>query len=139
LPRFPKATHGETGSGLKPYIKIRDVIYNIPLSAKNQGMLSESRKPYLLSPFSDDSFAKCITTGGGQENHHPSGLRKYSIREMACLQGFPLDHAFNDKSITIAMRQVGNAVPPTLAKPWFEGIIKSLRVTDAKELRKGCQ
>jgi DNA (cytosine-5)-methyltransferase 1 len=102
-------------------------------------MLSESRKPYLLKPFSDDDFAKCITTGGGQFNHHPSGLRKYSIRELACLQGFPSYHAFNENSITIATKQVGNAVPPTLAKPWFEGIIRSLEETDAKEMQKGCQ
>ncbi|ERF68190.1 hypothetical protein EPUS_05271 [Endocarpon pusillum Z07020] len=133
LPKFPRATHGENGSGLKPYVKIRDVIYNIPSTAKNQNMLSESKKPYLLTPFSDDSFAKCITTSGGQFNHHPSGERRYNVREMACLQGFPTNHAFNNHSITIATRQVGNAVPPTLAKPWLEGIIKSLRETDMKQ------
>lgn len=136
MPKFPKATHGESGSGLKPYVKIRDVIYNIPRSAKNQNMLSESRKPYLLTPFSDDSFAKCITTSGGQFNHHPSGTRKYNVREMACLQGFPMNHVFNDTSLTVAMKQVGNAVPPTLGRPWFEGIIKSLIETDGKEIHE---
>jgi DNA (cytosine-5)-methyltransferase 1 len=130
LPKFPEATHGDAGSGLKPYVKIRDVIYNIPPSATHQDMISESKTPELLIAFSGDSLAKCITTSGGQFNHHPSGWRKYNVREMACLQGFPTHHAFSTGNIGPAMKQIGNAVPPTLGKPWFEAIIKSLRETD---------
>ena len=100
-------------------------------------MVSESRKPYTLTPFSADSFAKCITTTGGQFNHHPSGMRKYNVREMACLQGFPFEHAFSTSGLGVAMKQVGNAVPPTLGKPWFEEVIRSLRETDEKEMREG--
>jgi DNA (cytosine-5)-methyltransferase 1 len=130
LPKFPAPTHGEPGSGLKPYVKIKDAINNIPQEATHQDMISDSRNPDTLTPFSEDSFAKCITTSGGQYNHHPSGERKYSVREMACLQGFPTNHAFSESGIGQAMRQVGNAVPPTLAKAWFEKVIESLRETD---------
>ncbi len=130
LPKFPERTHGEAGSGLKPYVKIKDVVYNIPFSATHQNMIPVSRNPGLLTPFSANSFAKCITTGGGQNNHHPEGYRKYSVREMACLQGFPPDHHFHMHGIGVAMRQVGNAVPPTLGKPWFERVVKSLKETD---------
>jgi DNA (cytosine-5)-methyltransferase 1 len=111
-------------------VKIRDVINNIPSSATHQNMISVSKSPHLLIPFPDDSFAKCITTSGGQNNYHPSGRRRYNVREMACLQGFPTHHDFSTQGIVIATRQVGNAVPPTLCKPWFETIIKSLKETD---------
>lgn len=130
MPKFPAPTHGEAGSGLRPYVQIRDAIYNIPMSATHQHMISESKKPYLLTPYSDRSFAKCITTTGGQFNHHPSGQRKYNLRELACLQSFPTHHVFSTRGIVVAMKQVGNAVPPRLAKAWFEEIIKSLKETD---------
>jgi DNA (cytosine-5)-methyltransferase 1 len=130
LPRFPEETHGEAGSGLRPFVKIRDVIYNIPAHACHQNMISGTRNPQSLTPFSDDSFAKCITTSGGQLNHHPSGERKYSVRELACLQGFPIEHVFSMDGIGVATKQVGNAVPPPLGKIMFETIIKSLKETD---------
>lgn len=99
-------------------------------------MISETRNPESLAPFSPNRLAKCITTGGGQENHHPSGGRNYNVRELACLQGFPAHHAFSTGSIGDAKRQVGNAVPPTLGKIWYEKIIESLKVTDRAEMER---
>jgi DNA (cytosine-5)-methyltransferase 1 len=129
LPKFPEPTHGDVGSGLKPFVKIRDAITNIPRHATLQSLMSQSRNPRLLTPYSADTFAKTITCGGGQKNYHPSGGRHYNARELASLQGFPPHHHFAP-TIQLAKRQIGNAVPPPLGKLMFESVIKSLQETD---------
>ena len=93
-------------------------------------MRSECRTPELLKRFDGNTFAKCITTGGGQHNHHPGGGRKYNIRELACLQCFPLSHHFTTDGIGEATKQVGNAVPPPLAEAIFKEVVASLKETD---------
>lgn len=46
---------------------------------------------------------------------HPSDLRSISLREGAILQGFPSKYNFVGTKVSVA-RQIGNAVPPPLAK-----------------------
>ena len=46
---------------------------------------------------------------------HPSGLRRMTCRELATIQSFPLDYQFVG-GISSVCRQIGNAVPPKLAK-----------------------
>jgi len=46
---------------------------------------------------------------------HPRQLRTISVREAARLQGFPDDFVF-EGSRTSQFKQIGNAVPPILAK-----------------------
>lgn len=60
---------------------------------------------------------------------HPSAHRGLSVREAARLQSFPDHYAFSG-SIGLQQQQVGNAVPPLLAKAVFETI-----VADAGERR----
>ncbi len=55
---------------------------------------------------------------------HPIEDRGLSVREAARLQSFPDDFIFKG-SIGYQQQQVGNAVPPLLAKAIFEQIIKS--------------
>jgi DNA (cytosine-5)-methyltransferase 1 len=47
---------------------------------------------------------------------HPSEDRAISIREGATLQTFPKDFVFHGSAITDLARQIGNAVPPELAR-----------------------
>lgn len=54
---------------------------------------------------------------------HPFQDRGLSVREAARLQGFPDDFIFQG-SITHIQQQIGNAVPPLLAKAIIEQIIK---------------
>jgi Alw26I/Eco31I/Esp3I family type II restriction m6 adenine DNA methyltransferase len=48
-------------------------------------------------------------------NLHPTKNRMITIREAAILQSFPMDFKFNNTKF-IAIKQIGNAVPPLLAR-----------------------
>ena len=67
-----------------------------------------------------------MTTSGGQ-NYHPSGTRDFTLREYASLQGFPLNHVFRGTGIK---KQIGNAVPPCVAKVLFESVKRDLDRAD---------
>lgn len=56
---------------------------------------------------------------------HPEEDRALSLREGATLQTFPKDYLFFGSSIGSIAQQIGNAVPPQLAKRIGEAIIKS--------------
>ena len=47
---------------------------------------------------------------------HPEEDRGISLREGATLQTFPKTYMFKEKSIGKIAKQIGNAVPPELAK-----------------------
>ena len=47
---------------------------------------------------------------------HPEENRAISLREGACLQTFPRTFEFHGASLNAIARQIGNAVPPALAK-----------------------
>ena len=56
---------------------------------------------------------------------HPSQDRGLSVREAARLQSFP-DTAVFSGTIGFQQQQVGNAVPPLLAKAVFEKLVASM-------------
>ena len=62
---------------------------------------------------------------------HPWEDRGLSVREAARLQGFPDSFIF-EGSLTHIQQQIGNAVPPLLAKAVFEQIIKLTKQNDKK-------
>lgn len=57
---------------------------------------------------------RCISYSNGRFGH-PEQNRAISVREAACLQTFPRDYKFAG-SLTSRARQIGNAVPPMMAK-----------------------
>ncbi len=68
----------------------------------------------------------CITTGGSLDTH-PSGRRGFTNRELACLNGFPLEHVFGNVGVK---KQIGNAVPPLFAEILFNHIRRWLEEVD---------
>ena len=61
---------------------------------------------------------------------HPSGTRDLTHREFACLQGFPLKHRFGSTSVK---KQIGNAVPPLVARAILESVKNALMAEDGIE------
>jgi DNA (cytosine-5)-methyltransferase 1 len=56
---------------------------------------------------------------------HPEEDRAISLREGATLQTFPLNYVFKGSSIASISRQIGNAVPPELARRIGKEIIRN--------------
>ncbi|KAM0472029.1 hypothetical protein ACHAPX_008976 [Trichoderma viride] len=110
LPPFPQPTHSENGiGGLKPYTTIRKAISSIRVGDNlhdlNNVKYFQPRRP----PLNADGLAGTITTGGN-EVYYPDGTRDFTVREYACIQGFPKYHRFLGTK-TCIRRQIGNAFP----------------------------
>ena len=78
--------------------------------------------------YEGDKITNCICTAGGIL--HPSGKRDFTVRELACLSTFPLCHKFRGKKMRM---QIGNAVPPLMAKLLLQEVRKCLMKTDGVE------
>lgn len=79
-----------------------------------------------------------ICCGGTQKHQHYSGKRAYTLRELACLQGFPVLHRFEGNATAIR-KQIGNAFPPCVANVLFKHFFKHLEHTDHLERTDGVQ
>jgi DNA (cytosine-5)-methyltransferase 1 len=126
---MPRSTHSESGEdGLKPFPTVNQTISKIPHDAPDHDpdrqVFTDGRT---MKPWDGNKILpRAMTTSGGQ-NYHPSGLRDFTLREYACLQGFPLNHVFLGNGIK---KQIGNAVPPCVATVLFKSIKKDLDEAD---------
>ena len=103
---------------------INQAIGNIPQGTPNHDLVTVRRfsdKP----SFDGNVLSNTMTTSGG--GYHPSGLRAYTNREIACLQGFPLNHIFGRHHVR---HQIGNAVPPSVARKLLRHIRQALLKAD---------
>jgi DNA (cytosine-5)-methyltransferase 1 len=131
LPDFPEMTHSENSNlGRKTYTTPRDVLQKIPRNAPNH-RIAKRRFGVKYRRWDDLQPINCITTSKGVHWSHPRGRRALTDRELASLSGFPLNHIFFGKEIS---KQIGNAVPPSIAKIWFTHILSQLERADALEL-----
>ena len=128
LPTFPPPTHSASDPALLPFSTVNQTLSRIPSEAsehlENITMFAPDK---YLSPWDGDSILpRAMTTSGGQ-NYHPLGKRDFTLREYAALQGFPPSHVFTGCSVK---KQIGNAVPPCVAKILFESIKTQLDAAD---------
>ncbi|KAF3902411.1 hypothetical protein ABW20_dc0110130 [Dactylellina cionopaga] len=140
LADFPNPTHFYSSDpfepmpvGLKRAVTLREAIGRIPRYALDHDIeILETVAPssLRLPPHEwDQPFRSTIKCGGGEYNLHPSRNRKFTLRELASLQSFPLDHRFHGKKGE-KMRQIGNAFPPKLVGAVMESVRKHLEKTD---------
>ena len=115
---------------------IHDAIHDIPEGTSHHDV-ENLLKAWSLAghhaPYDAHGPARTITCNGGESNYHPSGLRRFTPREVACLQTFPLSFEFGNRNVR---KQIGNAVPPKLAEAIYREIYRSLRQTDEQEMRE---
>ncbi|PVI06787.1 S-adenosyl-L-methionine-dependent methyltransferase [Periconia macrospinosa] len=124
LAPFPQATHGPERSGLKRFVTVKDALYDLERSSAfdsdphNQPRWFHSSN---IKPPYDPNLTLVkgtLTTSGGDNNYHYSGLRKFTVRENSCFQTFPLETHLGDTQ-TFANMVVGNAYPAAAAAKHF--------------------
>jgi len=132
---FPKKTHGRPP--LKPYVTLREAIGDLPEPKEGEyydhtGFSSRYMSRNRIRGWDEVSFT--IQASGRHTPLHPScppmkkvgedkwvftdNVKKYrrlSVREIATIQTFPKSFVFCG-SLSSQYKQIGNAVPPLLAK-----------------------
>ncbi|KLU83146.1 RIP defective [Magnaporthiopsis poae ATCC 64411] len=79
-----------------------------------------------LADWDADRLGPTVTTSGVTSVHF-SGTRRFTDRELACIQGFPLDFHFQGNCVK---KQIGNAFPPTVVEHLFRHLRQQLRKAD---------
>ena len=72
----------------------------------------------------------CTLTNSNPKSYHPLA-RRFTKRENACLQGFPVDYQFGEHGFS---RQIGNAFPAVVATVFFKALRQALREADGLSL-----
>ncbi|KAL6871417.1 S-adenosyl-L-methionine-dependent methyltransferase [Trichoderma novae-zelandiae] len=115
LPPFPKPTHSEYGAGgLQPWTTIGKAIGSLRIDDDLHNLDSVKYFRPRRARLDPDRLAGTITTGGN-ELYYPDGSRDFTIREYACIQGFPKYHKFIGTK-TCIRKQIGNAFPPNTVR-----------------------
>jgi site-specific DNA-cytosine methylase len=114
------SNHEQTAHAPTTLAKIKSVKVGAKLSAHAKTFGSTYRR---LNP---DAPSPTVTRSGYRDFIHPSEDRMLTVRELACLQTFPLNWTFtgtrldsysSKRVVTMTQfGQVGNAVPPKLAE-----------------------
>ena len=134
LPPFPPSTHSpgigrsQRNGGLKPLTTARQA-----LSVLDGRRRHPLHQPYLQpfqnprAPWDGDKPLPFTVTCRAAESYHWSGLRQFTPREYALLQGFPLHHNFAGNYVK---KQIGNAFPPIFVKMLYKHLVNWLDSQD---------
>ena len=124
------ANHQATAHAPTTVAKIVKVPIGSKLSSQQKTFGSTYRR---LAP---NKPSPTVTRSGYRDFIHPYENRMLTVRELACLQTFPLDWVFEGvrldsysskrKTTMTQFGQVGNAVPPMLAEAVARAIMKQL-------------
>ena len=128
---FPIPTHDRDGGNLfgrERWVGIGEVLAVLPNPDEPNNIPNHTYSKYKLNfngyighrPIDPDKPAPTVTARGDDRGGvvilpHPNGLRRMSGRELAMVQGFPLDFEFKGP-LSSVYRQIGNAVPPPFAR-----------------------
>ncbi len=143
----PNPTHAplkkSKPSSLLPWVSIGKALDGIPEPEEPHNLENHTASQYKLRfngymghrTIDAEQPSPTITARGDEKggvviHHHPRNHRRLTVREVATIQTFPLDYKFVGPK-TSGYRQIGNAVPPLLAK----AIAESVKATYETHLR----
>ncbi|KAH8684551.1 S-adenosyl-L-methionine-dependent methyltransferase, partial [Tricladium varicosporioides] len=132
LPTMPPPTHAlspSPGSGLRPFTTVNKALSKIPIDHPLKNVLGNTLKTPKREWVGNVIMKQAMTCNGGG-NYHMSGLRDFNLAEYAALQGFPMNFKFCGSNNTNIKKQMGNAIPPSVARRLFEWIKKWLDGVD---------
>ena len=126
---FPEPTHSKDGSlYTRQWVSVEEAFAGIPDPDRPNTLPNHIYSKYKLNfngylghrPIDPHSPAPTVTARGDNRGGvvilpHPNGQRRMTCRELATVQSFPLGYQFVG-GISSVCRQIGNAVPPLLAK-----------------------
>lgn len=134
LPTWPAPTHGPQGSGLKPFVTEAASFRHLRSSITTN--LHDIRAAHRLTaaPSSGDTpFLGTITCSGPTTgSNHYNGTREFTLRELACLHGFPVEHVFEGNK-TAVKKQIGNAFAPCVVKVFLGHLRRCLERCDVAQ------
>jgi DNA (cytosine-5)-methyltransferase 1 len=93
--------------------------------------------PNFFRRYARDEVSGTITAAFKPENAgvwHPTKDRIFSVREIARIQTFPDDFVFHGRTIKSKYQQIGNAVPPLIARQIGEQLKYYLNQTDVSSI-----
>jgi DNA (cytosine-5)-methyltransferase 1 len=102
-------------------------IRNLGAGENSRGATDQFRDSYARMAWDEPAptvTTKCISFSNGRFGH-PVFDRAITLREAACLQGFPAKFVFFGNLWSCA-RQIGNAVPPPMARKIGKRIVEQL-------------
>lgn len=126
---FPSPTHAREGlGGLRPWTGVADALSSLPDPDSPNDVPNHVYSKYKLNfngylghrPLDPKLPAPTVTARGDDRGGvvilpHPNAKRRMTGRELATIQGFPIDFRF-EGNLSSVYRQIGNAVPPPLAR-----------------------
>ncbi|MSZ38575.1 MAG: DNA (cytosine-5-)-methyltransferase [Actinobacteria bacterium] len=93
--------------------------------------MARYHSPNFYRRFAPEEVMGTVTAAATPENSgilHPHLPRRYTIREVARFQSFPDEFNFLGKSVAAKYKQIGNAVPPELARRVAHAILLHLGI-----------
>ena len=124
----PLPTHSKDDKGLLPWLSVGEALKNVPDPDMPNNLDNHTYSKFKLKfngyignrAIDPDKPAPTVTGRGDSKGgvvvlHHPNNKRRMSVRELALVQSFPIDFVFSGNNSS-AYRQIGNAVPPGLAR-----------------------
>lgn len=126
---YPAPTHSpEGGEGKARWVGVAQALSSLPDPDTPNSVFNHHYSKYKLNfngyighrRLDPEKPAPTVTARGDNKGGvvilpHPNGLRRMTCRELATVQSFPEDFEFAGPGSSI-YRQIGNAVPPILAK-----------------------
>lgn len=127
--QFPEPTHSKEGNlYTEKWVSVGEALNPLPDPDAENELPNHVYSKYKLNfngyighrPLNPDLPSPTVTARGDDKGGvvilpHPNGCRRMTCRELATVQSFPLDYVFSGK-ISSMCRQIGNAVPPLLAR-----------------------